>query len=64
MDGRWRVRKVSFTGSTEIGKELMASAAQTMKKVSLELGGHAPFIVMNDADLDKAVEAVIGSEIP
>src|SRR5574340_1096697 len=38
-----RVRKVSFTGSTEIGKELMASAAQTMKKVSLELGGHAPF---------------------
>ncbi|MEF7561072.1 NADP-dependent succinate-semialdehyde dehydrogenase [Bacillus thuringiensis] len=57
-----RVRKVSFTGSTEIGKELMASAAQTMKKVSLELGGHAPFIVMNDADLDKAVEAVIGSK--
>ncbi|MFH4155823.1 aldehyde dehydrogenase family protein, partial [Acinetobacter baumannii] len=47
---------------TEIGKELMASAAQTMKKVSLELGGHAPFIVMNDADLDKAVEAVIGSK--
>jgi len=57
-----RVRKVSFTGSTEIGKELMASAAQTMKKVSLELGGHAPFIVMNDADLDKVVEAVIGSK--
>lgn len=57
-----RVRKVSFTGSTEIGKELMTSAAQTMKKVSLELGGHAPFIVMNDANLDKAVEAVIGSK--
>ncbi|ABS20669.1 NAD-dependent succinate-semialdehyde dehydrogenase [Bacillus cytotoxicus] len=57
-----RVRKVSFTGSTEIGKELMSSAAKTMKKVSLELGGHAPFIVMNDADLDKAVEAVIGSK--
>ncbi|MBC6971831.1 NAD-dependent succinate-semialdehyde dehydrogenase [Bacillus sp. Xin] len=57
-----RVRKVSFTGSTEIGKELMCGAAKTMKKVSLELGGHAPFIVMNDADLDKAVEAVIGSK--
>lgn len=57
-----RVRKVSFTGSTEIGKELMSNAAKTMKKVSLELGGHAPFIVMNDADLDKAVDAVIGSK--
>ncbi|WIY61650.1 NAD-dependent succinate-semialdehyde dehydrogenase [Bacillus arachidis] len=57
-----RVRKVSFTGSTEIGKELMSGAAKTMKKVSLELGGHAPFIVMSDADLDKAVEAVIGSK--
>ncbi|MCM3735763.1 NAD-dependent succinate-semialdehyde dehydrogenase [Bacillus cytotoxicus] len=57
-----RVRKVSFTGSTEIGKELMRGAAETVKKVSLELGGHAPFIVMNDADLDKAVEAVIGSK--
>lgn len=57
-----RVRKVSFTGSTEIGKELMSNAAKTMKKVSLELGGHAPFIVMNDADLDKAIDAVIGSK--
>ena len=57
-----RVRKVSFTGSTEIGKELMASLCANDEKVSLELGGHAPFIVMNDADLDKAVEAVIGSK--
>ncbi|CAM4307638.1 succinate-semialdehyde dehydrogenase [Bacillus manliponensis] len=57
-----RVRKVSFTGSTEIGKELMCGAAKTMKKISLELGGHAPFIVMNDADLNKAVTAVIGSK--
>ncbi|AZU64997.1 NAD-dependent succinate-semialdehyde dehydrogenase [Neobacillus mesonae] len=57
-----RVRKVTFTGSTEIGKLLMKDAADTVKKISLELGGHAPFIIMDDADLDRAVEGVIGSK--
>jgi len=57
-----RVRKITFTGSTEIGKLLMKGAAETVKKISLELGGHAPFIIMDDADLDKAVEGVIGSK--
>ncbi|MCH1625769.1 NAD-dependent succinate-semialdehyde dehydrogenase [Fredinandcohnia quinoae] len=57
-----RVRKITFTGSTEIGKLLMKGAADTVKKISLELGGHAPFIVMDDADLDKAIEGVIGSK--
>jgi len=57
-----RVRKISFTGSTEVGKELMRGAADTVKKVSLELGGHAPFIVMDDADIKQAVEAVIASK--
>ena len=50
-----RVKKFSFTGSTEVGSKLMALCAGTMKKVSLELGGNAPFIVFNDADLDDAV---------
>lgn len=57
-----RVRKLTFTGSTEIGKQLMKDAADTVKKISLELGGHAPFIIMDDADLDKAVEGVIASK--
>ncbi|WP_243647090.1 NAD-dependent succinate-semialdehyde dehydrogenase [Scopulibacillus darangshiensis] len=57
-----RVRKLTFTGSTEVGKQLMQGAARTMKKVSLELGGHAPFIVMDDADVDKAIEGLIGSK--
>ncbi len=57
-----RVRKLTFTGSTEVGKLLMKGAADTVKKISLELGGHAPFIVMDDADLDKAVEGVIASK--
>ncbi len=56
------VRKVTFTGSTEIGKQLMAQCAGTMKKVSLELGGNAPFIVFDDADLDAAVQGVIASK--
>jgi succinate-semialdehyde dehydrogenase / glutarate-semialdehyde dehydrogenase len=56
------VRKVSFTGSTEIGKLLMAQAASTVKKLSLELGGNAPFIVFDDADLDAAVEGAIASK--
>ena len=57
-----RVRKLSFTGSTEIGKQLMAQCAGTMKKVSLELGGNAPFIVFDDADLDSAVAGAIASK--
>ena len=50
------VRKLTFTGSTEIGKKLMAQCAGTLKKLSLELGGNAPFIVFDDADLDAAVQ--------
>src|ERR1019366_1812395 len=50
------VRKVTFTGSTEIGKKLMVQCASTVKKLSLELGGNAPFIVFDDADLDAAVQ--------
>ncbi len=56
------VRKLSFTGSTEVGKLLMAQCAGTVKKVSLELGGNAPFIVFDDADLDAAVEGAIASK--
>jgi succinate-semialdehyde dehydrogenase/glutarate-semialdehyde dehydrogenase len=56
------VRKLSFTGSTEIGKQLMQQCAGTVKKVSLELGGNAPFIVFEDADLDAAVEGAIMSK--
>jgi len=56
------VRKLSFTGSTEVGRLLMAQCAQTIKKVSLELGGNAPFIVFDDADLDKAVEGAMASK--
>src|SRR5262249_54456171 len=51
-----RVRAITFTGSTRVGKILMEQSASTVKKVSLELGGNAPFIVFEDADLDKAVE--------
>ena len=56
------VRKLSFTGSTETGKLLMAQCATTVKKISLELGGNAPFIVFDDADLDAAVEGAIASK--
>jgi succinate-semialdehyde dehydrogenase/glutarate-semialdehyde dehydrogenase len=56
------VRKLTFTGSTEIGKKLMAQCAGTMKKLSLELGGNAPFIVFEDADLDAAVQGAIASK--
>jgi succinate-semialdehyde dehydrogenase / glutarate-semialdehyde dehydrogenase len=56
------VRKLSFTGSTETGKLLMAQCAGTVKKVSLELGGNAPFIVFDDADLDAAIEGAIMSK--
>lgn len=64
--GAWmedsRVRKVTFTGSTEIGKVLMKQAADTMKKVSLELGGHAPFIITANANIEKAAKGLIGSK--
>src|SRR6188474_2023355 len=56
------VRKLSFTGSTEVGKLLMAQCASTVKRLSLELGGNAPFIVFDDADLDAAVEGAIASK--
>lgn len=56
------VRKVSFTGSTPIGKLILRQAADTVKKVSLELGGNAPFIVFDDADLDKAVQGAVISK--
>jgi succinate-semialdehyde dehydrogenase/glutarate-semialdehyde dehydrogenase len=56
------VRKIGFTGSTEIGKLLMSQAAGTVKKISLELGGNAPFLVFDDADLDAAVEGAIASK--
>ncbi len=56
------VRKLTFTGSTEIGKTLMQQCAGTVKKVSMELGGNAPFIVFDDADLDAAVEGAMASK--
>ena len=56
------VKKLSFTGSTEVGKVLMAQCAGTIKKLSLELGGNAPFIVFEDADLDAAVEGAVASK--
>jgi succinate-semialdehyde dehydrogenase/glutarate-semialdehyde dehydrogenase len=56
------VRKVTFTGSTAVGKRLMAQCAGSVKKVSLELGGNAPFIVFDDADLDAAVQGAIASK--
>jgi succinate-semialdehyde dehydrogenase/glutarate-semialdehyde dehydrogenase len=56
------VRKLSFTGSTEIGKVLLKQCADTVKKVSMELGGNAPFIVFDDADLDAAAEGAIASK--
>jgi len=56
------VRKLSFTGSTEIGRQLMAQSAPTLKKLSLELGGNAPFIVFDDADVDAAVAGAVASK--
>jgi len=56
------VRHISFTGSTEVGRILMAQSAPTVKKMSLELGGNAPFIVFNDADIDSAVEGAYTSK--
>ncbi len=62
MTGNPVVRKLTFTGSTAIGKKLMAQCAGTMKKLSLELGGNAPFLVFDDADLDAAVQGAIASK--
>ena len=62
MTGNPTVRKVTFTGSTDIGKRLMAQCAATVKKVSLELGGNAPFVVFDDAELDAAVAGAIASK--
>src|SRR6186713_2754244 len=62
LTGNPIVKKLSFTGSTEVGKVLMSQCAQTVKKLSLELGGNAPFIVFDDADLDAAVEGAIASK--
>jgi len=56
------VRKISFTGSTEIGRLLLGQAAGTIKKVSMELGGNAPFIVFDDADLDAAADGLLASK--
>ena len=60
--GNPTVRKISFTGSTEVGKQLMRQSADSVKKISLELGGHAPFIVFDDADVDAAVEGAVASK--
>lgn len=57
-----RVRKLSFTGSTQVGRLLMAQSAPTLKRLSMELGGNAPFIVFEDADLDAAVEGALASK--
>ncbi|QCP54019.1 NAD-dependent succinate-semialdehyde dehydrogenase [Trinickia violacea] len=62
LTGNATVRKLSFTGSTPVGRLLMAQCAPTVKKVSLELGGNAPFIVFDDADLDAAVAGAIASK--
>ncbi|NWA03309.1 NADP-dependent succinate-semialdehyde dehydrogenase [Pseudomonas gingeri] len=62
LTGNPIVRKLSFTGSTEIGRQLMAECARDIKKVSLELGGNSPFIVFEDADLDAAVEGALMSK--
>ncbi|MDP9088448.1 MAG: NADP-dependent succinate-semialdehyde dehydrogenase [Pseudomonadota bacterium] len=62
LTANFAVRKLTFTGSTEVGKRLMAQCAATMKKLSLELGGNAPFIVFDDADLDAAVQGAMASK--
>jgi succinate-semialdehyde dehydrogenase/glutarate-semialdehyde dehydrogenase len=62
LTGNPTVRKLSFTGSTEVGKELMKQCAETVKRTSMELGGNAPFIVFDDADIDAAVEGAITSK--
>ena len=56
------MRKVSFTGSTEVGKELIRLSAGQVKRLSLELGGHAPYIIFDDAPLEEAVDGLIASK--
>ncbi|PSL46995.1 succinate semialdehyde dehydrogenase [Salsuginibacillus halophilus] len=56
------VKKLTFTGSTDVGKKLIRDSADTVKQVSMELGGHAPFIVFDDADIDKAVDGAVASK--
>jgi succinate-semialdehyde dehydrogenase/glutarate-semialdehyde dehydrogenase len=60
--GDRRVRKVSFTGSTEVGQDLIRLSAGQVKRISLELGGHAPYVIFEDADLDEAVDGLIASK--
>ncbi len=62
LTGDERVRKITFTGSTAVGKHLLAECAPTVKKVSMELGGNAPFIVFNDADIDRAVAGAVAAK--
>ena len=62
LTGNPLVRKVTFTGSTPVGKQLMAECAQTVKRTSMELGGNAPFIVFDDADIDAAVQGAMMSK--
>ena len=62
LTGSSAALKLSFTGSTRVGKLLMEQSAGTMKRLSLELGGNAPFIIFNDADLDLAIEGVMASK--
>jgi succinate-semialdehyde dehydrogenase/glutarate-semialdehyde dehydrogenase len=62
MTGNPTVKKLTFTGSTEVGKKLMAQCAGSVKKLSLELGGNAPFIVFDDADLDAAIQGALASK--
>ena len=57
-----RVRKISFTGSTEVGKDLIRRSADQIKRLSLELGGHAPYLIFDDADLEEAVDGLIASK--
>lgn len=57
-----KIRKISFTGSTSVGRTLMEQAASTIKRISLELGGNAPFLVFNNADIDKAVEGAVAGK--
>src|SRR5690606_26714598 len=57
-----RLRKLSFTGSTGVGRKLIAQAADTVLRVSMELGGNAPFVVFDDADLDKAVDGALAAK--
>ena len=63
MASNVKVRKVTFTGSTEVGKKLTAQTAQTMKRVSMELGGNAPFVVFDDADLALTLNCAYGSKV-